>query len=384
MSDAPIVIVGGGLAGALAAQTLREEGFPGPVVLITREDRLPYERPPLSKAFLTEGVKFENARANDEAFYKQNDIELRTGVEATELDTGAHRLTLSTGEQLGYSKLLIASGADPVRPPIPGADGDAVHLLRTVEDSERLREAITAGGRIVIVGAGWIGSEVAASARTLGADVTVVEQAALPLERILGERLGSFFADLHRSHGVDLRLSNGVAAIEDGGRRVVLADGSTVDAAAVLLAVGARPAVALARSGGLEIDNGVLADEMLRTSAHDVWVAGDIANAMHPRYGRLRVEHWDNAREQGAAAARSMLGKGEPYARIPYFFSDQYDLGLEYFGRHDPADELTIEGDIDGALFRAVWRDSGGAVSAAMHVNDWDAGDELRALVEQR
>lgn len=382
MSEAPIVIVGGGLAGALAAQTLREEEFGGPVVLITREDRLPYERPPLSKAFLVEGINFESARANDEAFYKDHDIDLRTAVEATALDTAAHRLTLSTGEELEYRKLLIATGADPVRPPIPGADGDAVHLLRTVEDSARLREAITAGGRIVIVGAGWIGSEVAASARTLGADVTVVEQAALPLERILGDRLGTFFADLHRSHGVDLRLSNGVAAIEDGGRRVVLADGAAVEAAAVLLAVGARPAVALAQSGGLEIDNGVLADEQLRTSAEDVWVAGDIANAMHPRYGRLRVEHWDNAREQGVAAARSMLGKGEPYARIPYFFSDQYDLGLEYFGRHDPADELTIEGDTEGALFRAIWRDASDTVTAAMHVNDWDAGDELRALVE--
>ncbi len=382
MSEAPIVIVGGGLAGALAAQTLREENFGGPVVLITREDRLPYERPPLSKAFLVEGINFENARANDEAFYKEHDIDLRTAVEATALDSAAHRLTLSTGEQLQYGKLLIATGADPVRPPIPGADGEAVHLLRTVDDSARLREAITGGGRIVIVGAGWIGSEVAASARTLGADVTVVEQAALPLERILGERLGAFFADLHRSHGVDLRLSNGVSAIEHGGRRVVLADGSAVDAAAVLLAVGARPAVALAQSGGLEVDNGVLADELLRTSAEDVWVAGDSANAMHPRYGRLRVEHWDNAREQGVAAARSMLGKGEPYARIPYFFSDQYDLGLEYFGRHDPADELTIEGDIEAALFRAIWRDSGGTVTAAMHVNDWDAGDELRALVE--
>ena len=307
------VIVGGGLAGAKAAETLREEGFDGAVVLIAEEAQLPYERPPLSKSYLAGDSTAEDARVVPEEFYATRRVELRTATRATALDTAAHRLTLSDGEQLAYDRLLIATGAHPRRPPIPGADGDAVHVLRTIDDSDALRAIATGGGRLVVIGAGWIGCEVAATARGLGADVTLVEQAAVPLERVLGSQLGEFFAGLHRRHGVELLMGAGVEAIEDGGRRILLAGGRTLDCDAVLLGVGVAPATALAEAAGLAVDDGIVTDELLRTSAPDVYAAGDVASVAHPRYGRhVRVEHWDTALAQGPAAARSMLGGDDP------------------------------------------------------------------------
>jgi 3-phenylpropionate/trans-cinnamate dioxygenase ferredoxin reductase subunit len=373
------VIVGGGLAGAKAAETLRDEGFEGRVVLIGAEPQLPYERPPLSKSYLAGDSTLAEAQVHDDAFYVTREIELLTGIQATALDPGEHRLQLADDRELRYDRLLIATGAVPRRPPIEG------HFLRSVADADALRAAIEEGGRLVVIGAGWIGCEVAATARGLGAEVTVIERGAAPLERVLGARLGAFFADLHRAHGVDLRTNTGVAAVEGGGRSVRLADGSSIDCDAVLLAVGVRPATDLAEAAGLEIEDGIVADERLRTSAPDVFVAGDVASARHPRYGRrVRVEHWDNAQEQGAAAARSMLGAAEPYSKLPYFFSDQYDLGLEYVGLHDPGDELVIRGSLAEACFQAFWLAPDGTVSAGMHVNDWDAIDPIRALVERR
>jgi 3-phenylpropionate/trans-cinnamate dioxygenase ferredoxin reductase subunit len=376
------VIVGGGLAGAKAAETLREEGFDGRVVLVADEAQLPYERPPLSKGYLAGDSTFDDAQVHQEGFYSAQRIELLTSTRANALDTTAHRVALSDGEELRYDRLLIATGAVPRRPPIEGAGGEAVHVLRSVADADRLRAALGAGARLVVIGAGWIGCEAAATARGLGAEVSV-EHATVPLERVLGSRIGRFFADLHREHGVELLTHAGVQRIEHAGRRVRLADGRTIEADAVLLAVGVAPATDLADAGGLDLDDGIVVDEHLRTRAPDVFAAGDVASALHPRYGRrVRVEHWDNALAQGAAAARAMLGKAEPYIKLPYFFSDQYDLGMEYVGLHRREDELVIRRSLDDGRFQAFWIASDGSVSAGMHVNDWDAIEPIRALVE--
>jgi 3-phenylpropionate/trans-cinnamate dioxygenase ferredoxin reductase subunit len=372
------VIVGGGLAGARAAEMLRTGGFDGRVVLVADEPVLPYERPPLSKSYLAGESPAEDARVHDEGFYDEHDIDLLTSTRATALDTRARSVSLSDGSDLAYDRLLIATGAVPRRPPI----GDA-RVLRSLADADALKAALRPGAHIVIVGAGWIGCEVAATARGLGADVTLIERGSVPLERVLGPRLGAFFADLHRSHGVELLTNTGVAGIDGGAVR--LADGRTLECDRVLLGVGVAPDTALAKAAGLEVDDGIVTDEQLRTSAPDVFAAGDVASAWHPRYGRrVRVEHWDNAQAQGAAAARSMLDLGEPYDKPPYFFSDQYDLGMEYVGLHDPADELVIRGSLDDARFQAFWIASDGTISAGMHVNDWDAIEPIRELVESR
>ena len=384
MSDRkPFVIVGGGLAGAKAAETLRGEGFDGRIVLVAAESRLPYERPPLSKGYLAGESTLAEAQVHDDDFYSARDVDLLRGTRATRLDTAAHRVVLSDGHDLPYDRLLLATGAVPRRPAIPGSHGDGVHVLRSVADADALRSALSGGGRLVVVGAGWIGCEVAATARGLGAEVTVIERGLVPLERVLGPRLGEFFADLHRSHGVEVLPNCEVDGIDS--RSVRLADGRAIECDAVLLGVGVAPATELAASGGLEIADGIVVDELLRTSAADVLAAGDVASALHPRYARhVRVEHWDNAHAQGVAAARSMLGAGSPYAKLPYFFSDQYDLGLEYVGLHDPRDELVIRGSLDQARFQAFWVAADGTVSAGMHVNDWDAIGPIRKLVENR
>jgi 3-phenylpropionate/trans-cinnamate dioxygenase ferredoxin reductase subunit len=382
---APFVIVGGGVAGARAVETLRVEGYDGRIVLVAAEPELPYERPPLSKRYLAGADTRADAQVHDGGYYADHDVELRLGTAAAGLDAEARRVRLASGEELAYDRLLIATGADPRRPPVGGANGERVHVLRSVADADALRAAIADGSRLAIVGAGWIGCEVAATARGLGADVTLIERGAGPLEPLLGARLAAFFADLHRGHGVELLTNATVAGIEHGGRRVRLTDARTIDCDAVLLSVGVAPAAALAAAAGLATHDGIVADALLRTSAPGVFAAGDVASVWHPRYERhLRVEHWDNAGAQGAAAARSMLDAGEPFMRLPYFFSDQYDLGLEYVGRHDPADELTLRGSVDDGRFQAFWIAADGTVSAAMHVNDWDAIEPIRALVAQR
>ena len=386
MSDrAPFVIVGGGLAGAQAVETLRAEGYDGRIVLVAAEPELPYERPPLSKGYLAGADTLADAQVHDAGYYADQDIELQLGAAAAGLDTATRRLRLASGEELAYDRLLIATGAEPRRPPIDGANGEHVRFLRSVADADALRAAIGDGGRLAIIGGGWIGCEVAATARGLGADVTLIERGAGPLERVLGPRLGGFFADLHRGHGVELLTHAAVAGIDHGGRRVRLADERTIDCDAVLVAVGVAPATGLAAAAGLATDDGIVADALMRTSAPGVFAAGDVASVWHPRYRRhLRVEHWDNAKAQGEAAARSMLDAGEPYARLPYFFSDQYDLGLEYVGRHDSSDQVRFRGSVDDGRFQVFWIAADGTVSAAMHVNDWDAIEPIRALVAQR
>ena len=373
----PYVIIGAGLAGAKAAETLRAEGFDGPVVLVGDEDETPYERPPLSKGYLLGKDPREGAQVHPRSWYAEHDVELRLGTPAGGLDLGAHELTVGA-DRLRYAKLLIATGS-LVRPlDVPG--GDTARTLRKLPDSDELKDRLAGGGRVVVVGAGWIGLEVTAAARSYGAEVTLVESATQPLSRVLGDELGAVFADLHRAHGVDLRLGSGVREITADS--VVLADGSSVPADTVVVGVGIRPDTRLAAEAGLAVDDGILVDAALRTSDPDVYAAGDVARVEHPRFGRIRVEHWANALHSGPAAARSMLGQDVTYDRVPYFFSDQYDLGLEYSGWAPPGsyDQVLVRGSLDTREFIAFWL-SAGRVLAGMNVNVWDVTDDIQSLV---
>ena len=382
-----ILVVGGGLAAAHAVGSLREAGYTGRLVLFGDEHHLPYERPPLSKGFLTGDDELDSVFVHDPQWYDDHDVDLRLGTAVTGIDPGAHTVT-AAGTTTGYDRLLLATGAEPRHLPMADASGAPVSYLRTIEDSRLLKDRFAAQGRVVVVGAGWIGLEAASAARRAGAEVTVVETLALPLLRVLGAEVAEVFAGLHREHGVDLRLGVGVAGIDpDGPGAVVrLDDGTAVPADLLVVGIGAAPRTALAQAAGLAVDDGVLVDERLVSSDPDVLVAGDLANAVHPALGRrVRVEHWDNAIEQGEVAGRNLLGAGESYARMPYFFSDQYDLGMEYVGHVSPDDdaEVVLRGDLDGRVFTALWV-AGDRVLAGMHAGDWDAADHLRALVGRR
>src|SRR5919201_4878915 len=377
------VIVGAGMAGGKAAETLREEGFDGRIVLLGAEPERPYERPPLSKDYLRGEAERSGVYLQEDAgWYAENDVELRASTSVASLDVAGKAVVLADGERIDYDALLLTTGAEPKRLPIAGADLAGVHLLRTFEDSDALRAVLDAGGKLVVVGAGWIGCEVAASARQRGMEVTVVEPLSVPLERVLGPELGAFYRDVHLDHGVDLRLGDGVEAIEGAGRaeRVRTTEGAVLDCDAVLVGIGVAPRTALAADGVLAVDNGILDDAGLRTSAEGVYAAGDVANHDHPLFGRLRVEHWANALEQGPAAARAMLGQDVTYERVPYFFSDQYDVGMEYAGHSRPNDEVVFRGDPASREFIAFWlRD--GRVVAGMNVNVWDVNEHIQALV---
>lgn len=378
-----IVIAGAGLAGAKAAETLRDEGYEGAVVLIGDEGERPYERPPLSKDHLRGEADRESTRVHEPGFYADRDIDLRSGVAVASIDHYDRAVMLGDGSRLRYDRLLLATGAAPRRLDVPGADLAGVLSLRTLADSERLGDAIRAGGGLVVIGAGWIGSEAAASARALGAEVTLVERLDVPLENVLGREMGGMYADLHREHGVELLTGAGVEAIEGAGRveRVRLAGGRSIECSAVLVGVGVTPRTALAEAAGIEVGDGVLVDSTLRTSAPGVFAAGDVASVLHPRYGRrVRVEHWANALNQGPAAARNMLGADEPWDRLPYFFSDQYDVGMEYAGLASGTDEVIVRGDTAARELIAFWL-SGGRVLAAMNVNVWDVNEDLQALI---
>jgi 3-phenylpropionate/trans-cinnamate dioxygenase ferredoxin reductase subunit len=377
------VIVGASLAGAKAAETLRSEGFDGRVVLVGDEAVRPYERPPLSKEYLRGEKGFDDAAVHSADFYAEQDIDLRGSTLVSALDPSAHQVTLSTGETIGYQRLLLAVGAAPRRLTVPGADLDGIHYLRSISDSNALREAFSTRPKVVVIGAGWIGSEVAASARQLGADVAMVEVSSVPLERVLGPEVGAIYRDLHAEHGVDLHFGAGVEAIAGSGsvERVRLQDGTNLPTDMVVVGVGVQPRVELAESAGLRVDNGILVDEYLKTSAPDIWAAGDVANAFHPRYGvPIRLEHWSAALNQGPAAARNMLGQSISYVRTPYFFSDQYDLGMEYRGWAPGFDQVVLRGDRAKREFIAFWLRHG-RVNAAMNANIWDAGDAIEAVL---
>jgi 3-phenylpropionate/trans-cinnamate dioxygenase ferredoxin reductase subunit len=380
------VIVGARLAGAKAAETLRSEGFDGRIVLIGAERERPYERPPLSKEYLRGEAGRETIHVHDPGFYREHDIELRLGRAAVDLDTSDRAVVLDDGARLRYDRLLLATGAEPRRLPTPGADLDGVLYLRTVEDSDALRERLERGGSMVVVGAGWIGCEVAASARQRGLDVTVIDPLDVPLERVLGREVGAIYRDLHTERGVEMLLGTAVEAFEGDTRveRVRTGDGRTLDCDVVVVGVGVRPRTGLADRAGLAVGDGVLVDERLETSVPGIFAAGDVAGAHHPLFGeRIRVEHWANALHQGAAAARSMLGQPAGYDRVPYFYSDQYDVGMEYSGHARRWDRVVFRGDPATREFIAFWlhRDR---IVAGMNVNVWDVVDPIQHLIRAR
>jgi 3-phenylpropionate/trans-cinnamate dioxygenase ferredoxin reductase subunit len=380
------VIAGGGLAGAKAAQALREQGFSGRIVLAAEEDIRPYERPPLSKDYLQGKTERETIFVHPADWYDANRVELLTGTAVTGIDRGRREVTLSDGGRLVYDKLLLATGAAPRRLPLPGADADGVLYLRRVGDSDRIRDAFQAASRVLIIGAGWIGLEVAAAARLAGVEVTILEEADMPLLHVLGPKVAPVFAGLHREHGADLRLGARVAQITVSGQKATgarLTDGTRIGADAVIVGIGAAPRTELAEAAGLDVRNGVVTDASLRTSDPAIYAAGDIANAFHPLLGaHIRVEHWANALHQPETAAAAMLGQDAAYDRVPYFYTDQYDLGMEYAGYAGPGgdDQVIFRGDVSKREFIAFWL-SGGRVVAGMNVNIWDVNDAIQALI---
>jgi len=380
------VIAGAGLAGAKAAQTLREEGYDGPVVLIGDEMERPYERPPLSKDYLLGKAEREAIYVHPESWYTDNGVELRLGVPVSGIDRAAHEVGLADGSRVGYTRLLLATGSSPRRLPVPGADAEGVLYLRRVGDSDRIKAAFQAASRVVVIGAGWIGLETTAAARLAGVEVTILEAAALPLLRVLGPEVAQVFAGLHRDHDVDLRFGVQVSEITTAGGRasgVRLADGSQVEADAVVVGVGITPNTQLAEAAGLATGNGVVVDAALRSSDPDIYAAGDVACAYHPVLGRhIRVEHWANALNQPQTAARAMLGQDVAYDNVPYFYTDQYDLGMEYAGYVEPGgyDQIVFRGDVGQREFIAFWL-ADGKVLAGMNVNVWDVSDAIQDLV---
>ncbi len=388
-TSSTFAIVGGGLAGAKTAEALRDKDFDGHIVLFAAEERLPYERPPLSKDYLAGNKAFGDFAAASSAWYRDHNVELRMGTEVSAVDPKGHTVSLPDGDTVSYDKLLLATGSRSRRPPIPGADAAGVHYLRTVDDADSLNSALPEGSSLAVIGAGWIGLEVTAVARARGVNVTVVEMAEVPLMGALGREVGEVFARLHREHGVDLRVGAAVDEImtTDGtATGLKLGDGSEVAADAVLVAVGAQPNVALAEQAGLAMgDGGVLVDASLRTSDPDIFAVGDIAAAEHPLFGsRIRTEHWANALKQPVVAAAGMLGRPQDYAELPYFFTDQYDLGMEYVGHAPAYDRVVFRGDVDGREFVAFWLDGDNRVLAGMNVNVWDVLDDVKALVRSR
>jgi 3-phenylpropionate/trans-cinnamate dioxygenase ferredoxin reductase subunit len=380
------VIVGAGLAGAKAAETLRTEGFDGRIVLVGAEAERPYERPPLSKDYLRGEAGREKVYVHEDSFYEENEIDLRLRTSVAAVEAQSREAVLESGERLAFDRLLLATGAAPRKLDVPGHELDGIHYLRDVEDSDLLRARLESGsGRVVVIGAGWIGAEAAASARMKGWDVTLVEMAEVPLERVLGRQMGEIYRNIHIQHGVDFR---GGVALErfEGGlggwvERVVLADGSAIDCDFVIVGVGVVPRVQVASASGIAVDNGVLVNDRLETSVPGVFAAGDVANAWHPFFDtRIRVEHWANALNQGPAAARNMLGADEVYERLPYFFSDQYDIGMEYSGYATDWDEVVFRGDVANREFIAYWLRRGRVV-AGMNVNVWDVTDEIQEQV---
>ena len=376
-----IVIAGASLAGAKAAETLREEGFDGDVVLLGAETELPYERPPLSKGYLLGNEPLDTVYVHPLDWYSDHDIDLRLGVTVTGIDRASSAVVTSDSSIVPYDKLLLTTGASPRRLNIPGSDREGVLYLRTTDDSGRLREAFQGGPRVVVAGAGWIGLETTAAARSYGCAVTVLEPQSGALHDQLGPELGAVFADLHRSHGVEFRFGERAAEFRPG--LVITSAGAEVPADLLVVGIGAAPNDQLAAAAGLDVENGVLTDEALRTTDPSIFAAGDVANSYHPLLSRrVRVEHWANALNGGPAAARSMLGQPVVYDPVPYFYSDQYDLGMECAGLPAPGryDEVAYRGDRAGLEFIAFWL-SRGTVVAGMNVNVWDVNDDIQSLI---
>jgi 3-phenylpropionate/trans-cinnamate dioxygenase ferredoxin reductase subunit len=381
------VIVGGGMAGALAAQTLREEGFDGKITMLAQEPNAPYERPPLSKDYLQGKAERDSIFVHPEPWYAEHAVELSLGSAVTSLDPASRTVTTATGERLSYDKLLLATGSKPRHLDVPGADLDGVYYLRNVEDSDRLKIKFAEANRVVIIGAGWIGLETAAAARVAGLDVTLLVSGDLPLEHVLGPEVAPIFDELHRSHAVDLRYRT--TAVELMGRHgavtgVRLSDSTKIDADMIIVGVGVTPRTELAAAAGLKIDNGIVVDEHLRTSDPDIFAAGDIAQTYSPRLGRhIRVEHWANARRQGAVAAKAMLGQDAVDVRPSYFFTDQYDLSMEYTGDIGPAgyDRVIFRRHADSNEMIVFWLYEQ-RIQAGMNINIWDVADDINRLIQ--
>jgi 3-phenylpropionate/trans-cinnamate dioxygenase ferredoxin reductase subunit len=385
-SSETFVIVGASLAGASAAQTLRDESFDGRILLFGEEALRPYERPPLSKAYLRGEAGFDGAAVHDADFYQTREIELHTSTTVTEIDPNASKVRLQTGEQVRYDRLLLTTGAKPRRLSTPGSQLRGVHYLRSVADADAIRDAITPASPLVVIGAGWIGVEVAASARQLGAAVAMVAPGPVPLERVLGKEVGGIFRDLHAEHGVDLHLGVGVVSLDgtDRVQGVRLTDGTVLPAATVVVGVGVDPQTDLADAAGLKVDNGVVTDEHLETSIPGIYAAGDVANVFYAAYGtHIRLEHWSAALYQGPVAAKNMLGHQVTYDKVPYFFSYQYELGTEYRGWAAEFDEVVFRGDRARREFIAFWLRNG-YVEAAMNTNVWGQGEAIEALIRAR
>jgi len=383
----PIVIVGAGLAGAKSAEHLRTLGYTDDLVLIGNEAERPYERPPLSKDYLNGKAERESVFVHPEGWYGEHEVDLRLGHAVTELDRATQRVTLADGASVDYHRLLLATGSRPrTLDSVPGGDSDSLLYLRALGDSETIRARIAASSRLIVIGAGWIGLEVTAAARAAGVEVTIIESAPLPLLRVLGPEIAESFAALHRSNGVDLRLGVTLAEIFGDGARpcgVRLADGTTLQADAVLVGVGATPNSELAAAAGLPATDGIEVDASLRSADPAIFAAGDVAAAQHPLYGRrIRVEHWANALNQPAVAAAAMLGQDVVYDRLPYFYTDQYDLGMEYLGYVEPGgyDAVTVRGDLDRREYIAFWTKAN-RVQAAMNVNVWDVSEDLKRII---
>ena len=384
--DIGCVLVGGGLASATAAERLREGGYGDAITIVWDEEARPYERPGLSKEYLQGTSARDSLFVHPDDWYASHEVATRFGEAVASVDPARSSVRLASGETLPYRHLVLATGATPRRLPLPGIGHDGVHTLRRIGDADALREEMTEGCRVVVIGAGWIGLEVAAAARLAGAEVTVLESSLVPLQRVLGDRLGRYFGDLHRRHGVDLRLGSTVSAIVGEHHQVtgVLTPDELLPADVVVVGVGVTPNTGLAVDAGLVEDNGIAVDERLRTGNPAILAAGDVANAFHTTLGRrVRVEHWDNAIRQGRLAADSVLGRDAVYDWQPYFYTDQYDLGMEYVGLGQPDDDVVVRGDLDSGAFLAFWTKDD-VVTAAMQVNVWDVVETLRQVVGRK
>jgi 3-phenylpropionate/trans-cinnamate dioxygenase ferredoxin reductase subunit len=381
------VVIGGGLAAAKAVEALRTAGFEGRITVVSEEKHRPYLRPPLSKDYLQGKATLDSLFVHPADWYRDQQVDLRLGETATSIQRATHTVTLSGSSDLHYDKLLLATGSRPRLLTLPGADLSGIHYLRRIEDSDAIRGAFARGDRVTIIGAGWIGLETAAAAREAGCDVTVVETASLPLVKVLGSEAAQVFADLHVQHGVNLRLGARLRDFTGNSDRVTdvrLEDGSEIPTDTVIVGVGIDPNVTLAEAAGIDVDDGVLVDEHLRSSDPDVFAVGDVANAYNPKLGkRIRVEHWANALHQPEVAALGMMDRQAQYDRLPYFYSDQYDVAMEYVGFAESGhyDQVVFRGDVPGRKFIAFWLVEG-RVLAGMNVNTPDVVEAITSLIE--
>ena len=389
MKRPPIVIVGASLAGGTAAVTLREEGFDGDVVLIGAEPQLPYSRPPLSKGYLRGQERFEDQLVKPASYYAEQGIQLKLGVRATAIDAKQKLVELEGGERAAYDRLLVTTGGRNRPLSVPGANLAGVFQLRTVADCDRIRALAGPGRRAVVIGFSFIGSEVSASLRQLGVEVVAIESSRVPLARVLGDEVGQVLADIHRQKGVELISEDSVDALEGSGRvaRVRTKKGRVFDCDLVVAGIGIVPNAELLAAAGAQVDNGVLVDEHCRTSLPDVFAAGDVASHLHPIFGRLRVEHWNNGYQHGAAAGRSLLGRGGPYDYVHTFWSDQYEHVIEYVGFAASWERVVFRGRPERGKFLGFYLKDG-VVRAAMGLDrggdpdDPKGESELKAAVE--